>query len=57
MDLDHEKMWVNPAMCQGCGTCAAVCPNSASVITGFKDAQMLDQIDGVLPHLATGESH
>jgi heterodisulfide reductase subunit A len=49
LDLEQHKIWVNPAMCQGCGACAAVCPNSASVLSGFKDAQMMDQIDVALP--------
>jgi heterodisulfide reductase subunit A len=39
---------VNAAMCQGCGDCATVCPNSASVLLSFSDPQMLDVIDAAL---------
>jgi heterodisulfide reductase subunit A len=48
LDLDLEKILVNAAMCQGCGSCAAVCPNSASVLVGFSDRQMFDVIDFAL---------
>ena len=47
-DLDLEKVLVNAAMCQGCGSCATVCPNSASILAGFLDQQMLDVIDAAL---------
>jgi heterodisulfide reductase subunit A len=47
-DLDLDKVMVNAAMCQGCGSCAAVCPNSASVLGGFSDQQMFDVIDSAL---------
>jgi heterodisulfide reductase subunit A len=39
---------VNPAMCQGCGSCAAVCPNSASILEGFQGQQMFEIIDAAL---------
>jgi heterodisulfide reductase subunit A len=45
VDDDHEIVRVNAVMCQGCGTCAAVCPNCASILEGFKGQQMLDMID------------
>ena len=48
LDLDLEKILVNAAMCQGCGSCAAVCPNSASILVGFSDRQMFDVIDFAL---------
>ncbi|MEJ2657796.1 MAG: FAD-dependent oxidoreductase [Desulfobacterales bacterium] len=48
VDVDLEKILVNAAMCQGCGACAAVCPNSASTLAGFSDPQMLDVIDSAL---------
>ncbi len=48
--LDHElgKIFINPIMCQGCGTCATVCPNSASFLAGYQDQQMFDIIDAAL---------
>ena len=48
LDLDHEHVEVNPVMCQGCGSCAAVCPNSASVLEGFREEQMFEIIDAVI---------
>ncbi len=47
-DLDLEKVLINAAMCQGCGSCATACPNSASILSGFSDRQMLDIIDSAL---------
>jgi len=44
-DLDLERVRVNAAMCQGCGSCATVCANSASILSGFSDQQMFDIID------------
>ena len=38
-------------MCQGCGACAAVCPNSAAVLRGYKDQQVLEMIDAALEGL------
>ena len=48
IDLDMQKVVVNAAMCQGCGSCAAECPNSASVLDGFFDGRLLDMIDMVI---------
>jgi heterodisulfide reductase subunit A len=48
LDPNRDEVLVNPAMCQGCGECATVCPNSASVLEGFGQAQMLDIIDSAL---------
>jgi heterodisulfide reductase subunit A len=45
LDLDEEKVTVNPVMCQGCGSCAVVCPNSASILAGFSKQQLLHVID------------
>ena len=39
---------VNPALCQGCGVCVAACPAGAIHGTGFSDAQILGQIEGLL---------
>jgi heterodisulfide reductase subunit A len=48
LDLDHENVLVNPVMCQGCGSCAAICPNSASVLEGFQEQQMFEVIDAAI---------
>jgi heterodisulfide reductase subunit A2 len=48
--LDPEKnlVIVDPAACQGCGNCSAVCPNGAAVLEGLDDPRMLDSIDAAL---------
>jgi heterodisulfide reductase subunit A len=49
--LFHEDKMVsevNPALCQGCGTCVAGCPAGAISGTGFSNEQILSQIDGLL---------
>ncbi|MGD8611451.1 MAG: FAD-dependent oxidoreductase [Desulfobacterales bacterium] len=48
IDKEHEMVRVNPVMCQGCGSCAAVCPNSASILEGFQGQQMFEIIDAAL---------
>jgi heterodisulfide reductase subunit A len=39
---------VNPALCQGCGTCVAACPAGAMSGTVFSNEQILSQIEGLL---------
>jgi heterodisulfide reductase subunit A len=48
IDHDNDMVRVNPVMCQGCGTCAAVCPNSASILEGFQEQQMFAAIDAAI---------
>jgi len=45
---DDQVSDINPALCQGCGTCVAACPAGAISGTGFSDAQIIAQIDGLL---------
>jgi len=47
-DEEEEKIVVDELMCQGCGSCAAICPNSASVLRGYRDQQMFEVIDSAL---------
>jgi heterodisulfide reductase subunit A len=48
VDELEEKIVVDPAACQGCGICAAVCPSDSARLEGFDARQMLDAIDMVL---------
>ena len=47
-DEDEDRITVDEIMCQGCGSCAAVCPNSASVLRGYRNEQMFDVLDAAL---------
>jgi len=53
---DRMVSEVNAALCQGCGTCIAACPAGAMSGTGFSDAQVLAQIEGLLAVSASGEA-
>lgn len=50
-DEDEEQILVDELTCQGCGSCAAVCPNSASVLRGYRDQQMFEVIDAALEQI------
>ena len=45
---DLEVSRVNPALCQGCGTCVAACPAGVISGSGFSNEQIYAQIDGIL---------
>jgi heterodisulfide reductase subunit A len=47
-DEEEGHVVVDELMCQGCGSCAAICPNSASVLRGYRDQQMFEVIDAAL---------
>jgi heterodisulfide reductase subunit A len=50
---EEEVSRINPALCQGCGTCVAACPSQ--VITGahFTVEQLIAEIDGILADVST----
>ena len=45
---DRKVSEINPALCQGCGTCVAACPAGAITGTQFSNAQLEAQLDGLL---------
>ncbi|MFH1242037.1 MAG: 4Fe-4S dicluster domain-containing protein, partial [Pseudomonadota bacterium] len=47
-DEDLQQIVIDELMCQGCGSCAATCLNSASVLRGYRDQQMFQVIDAAL---------
>ena len=47
-DEENRKIVVREALCQGCGACAMVCPNSAAKLKGCRDDQMFSMVDSLL---------
>jgi heterodisulfide reductase subunit A len=45
---DRMVTEINPALCQGCGTCVAACPSAAITGTQFSNEQILAQLEGLL---------
>jgi len=39
---------VNPVLCKGCGNCAVICPSGACQIQGFRDEQILSQVEAYI---------
>jgi heterodisulfide reductase subunit A len=39
---------VNAALCQGCGACAAACPNKASQVRNWRPEQVLRMVDALI---------
>jgi heterodisulfide reductase subunit A2 len=50
-DEDENRIIVNQPFCQGCGSCAAECPNGASVLRGYQDRQVMAVIDAAIGNL------
>jgi heterodisulfide reductase subunit A len=45
---EEDVIEIDELACQGCGSCAAICPNSASVVRGFSDRQVMAMLDAAL---------
>ncbi len=45
---DEDRIEIDELACQGCGACAAICPNSASIVRGFGDRQVMAMVDAAL---------
>jgi heterodisulfide reductase subunit A-like polyferredoxin len=49
--------WIDPAQCQGCGTCTGECPASAIQLAHYTDEQvMLSEAGGLGCWLPSSES-
>ncbi|MFH1992069.1 MAG: FAD-dependent oxidoreductase [Pseudomonadota bacterium] len=47
-DPEMNRIQVDPAACQGCGVCAAECPNSATMIENFEEIGIMAAIEAAL---------
>jgi heterodisulfide reductase subunit A len=45
---DKKKAYINETLCKGCGTCVAACPSGSIVQNLFEDAEIYNEIDGLL---------
>ena len=45
---DKKKAYINEALCKGCGTCVAACPSSSIIQNLFDDAEIYNEIEGLL---------
>ena len=45
---DKKKAYINEALCKGCGTCVAACPSGSIVQNLFEDAEIFNEIEGLL---------
>jgi heterodisulfide reductase subunit A-like polyferredoxin len=48
MNYDTRVADVDYALCQGCGVCAVVCPNKATLQKAFEHRQLMAAIDMAL---------
>ena len=50
-----KKSNVNAGLCKGCGCCVAACPSGAMEQKGFKNNQILAEVDACLDFPVGGE--
>ncbi len=48
---DKKKAYINEALCKGCGTCVASCPSGSIVQNLFEDAEIFNEIEGLMAPL------
>jgi heterodisulfide reductase subunit A len=47
-NLVKQLAFINPGLCQGCGTCVAVCKSKSIDIEGYTNLQMYTEVDALL---------
>jgi heterodisulfide reductase subunit A len=47
---EKKKAEINEVLCKGCGVCVAACPSGSIRQNLFEDAQIFEEIEGVLAH-------
>jgi len=50
-NADKKKAEINEVLCKGCGTCVAACPSGSIVQNMFEDAEVFEEIEGVLAYV------
>ncbi len=46
--MKHRRVAsVNPAVCQGCGACTVTCPSGAMDLNGFRNNQIMAEVDAI----------
>ena len=45
---DEGVSFIDDALCQGCGACAAECPAKAIDLNWYEDEQLLSKVDALL---------
>ncbi len=48
IDQASGEVQVDDVSCQACGTCSSVCPNKATVVSGFEDGGVMNQIESLI---------
>ncbi len=43
-DAETQAAYIEPAICQGCGICAGICPNKAIEVQHYKDRQIMAKV-------------
>jgi len=51
VDPETGEIVVHAIKCQGCGACAAVCPNSATILSSGSELEMFEVIDAAMASL------
>ncbi len=47
-DVEEGVVRIDPALCQGCGVCACVCPRQTIQLNNYEDGQITCEIDSLL---------
>jgi heterodisulfide reductase subunit A-like polyferredoxin len=47
IDEEKEVAKVIEVLCQGCGACAAICPNAATKQVGFAKEEIMTAVDSL----------
>jgi heterodisulfide reductase subunit A len=49
-DDENDRAEINEVLCKGCGVCVAACPSGSIIQNLFEDAEIYEEIEGVLAY-------